>query len=121
MPGDLFVRVAWLVNDGRDKDSGLVLKSLGSTAIIRAKVAIAFMSSQSDGRDAACPPRAWVAHRVAGRGLRVIGGPGPHTGRLGDLEDARAQGCPCASEHRQMRTGAGNHVPSPGASAETAL
>lgn len=121
VPADLFVRVAWLVNDGTDKDSRLVLKSLGSTAIIRPKATIAFMSSQSDGRDASCPLRAWAAHRVAGRGLRVIGGPGPHTERLGDLEDARAQGRPRASEHRQTCTGPGNHVPSPRASAETAL
>lgn len=55
VPGGLFVRAAWIVNDGTDKESGLVLKSLGSTAIIRAKVTIA------------CPPRARVAHRVAGR------------------------------------------------------
>lgn len=67
--GDSFVRVAQLVNDGTDKDLGLM--SLVSTAIIRVKVAIALMSSQSDGREAACPRWAWVALRAAGGGLRV--------------------------------------------------
>lgn len=57
-----------------EKDSGLVLKSLGTTAAIRVEVAIAFMSSQSDGGDAALPSEGLGAHGVAGGGLRVGGG-----------------------------------------------
>lgn len=58
----------------------VVSKLVGSTVVIRVKVAI---GSQSMGETQPYPRRSWVARATAGGGLTAVG-------QLGNLE-----GCPC--------------------------